>query len=1144
MKKALKHTLTVIFITLTISVFTLVCFGEDLTYTDKDANTYKYTNSGSEITITGFSSKNSDIDLVIPDVIDETPVVKINSSAFGGQPLKSVFIPKSVTQIRENAFAYNPTLEKITFADGISCELYNYAFAGCGIRDLYVPEGVSLKSNVFYGCDKLVTAVLDTQKGRQDYAFNACTALKEASVKLLATGMFSGCESLETVNSSVRFRSLPSYVFNGCKKLTNEMLDKLVDYAHLDKIGGRALQGCASLTYFDFGSIQSNYYYIESYAFADCTGLSEIMLPDRLKTFDDVPYTENVFGGCTGLKRLYLGSGFADTPASIGLENLPSLEAVEVSPDNQKYFSDNGVLYYRDTDGIALLKYPAQKKGSAYSTGKVIESPNGVLKLFDCAFSGVKELKELELTGAVTLDSLSAESSKYRGVKAFENSSVEKITFRDSDFNHIADNMFSGSQIREIDLRNIVSIGDFAFANCRKLEKINLLKCKFLGDGAFADCANLKIAIFGYDSLFISDGVFENDGKITFYCSERSVPYAFATENNIPLNVINIDIPNNAQFPYTGKAVCPGIIVSISGMTLVPEKDYTVEYRDNKAIGTALVTVNFIGDFEGLPEMGKPFTITKRDISELTVEYVEDNLYSGEEIRPAVTVKNGNILLVEGVDYLIKYSSKTNAETLFFTLTGIGNYTGSNKYYYNIVRRDISEAKVFELPDSVYTGGEICPVPTLSWNGFTLVYGEDYEVQWFDNVNSGLGTAVIYGLGNFKGTVTARFKIFGKDISCAEIAEIADSAYTGEEIRPEVSVTLDGKPLKENTDYTVEYLNNTEAGTATVIIRGTGNYSGMAEKTFTVYKNNVYSFTVFSETQMTATYNGAPLKPEMEVYFGSELLKEGVDYTVRLENNVNAGTATVTVCGMGRFEGERSYSFTILPCPFGAEDITVEGASEFDGSAVEPQVKIYKNNAFLENGKDYTVKYFNNTEVGTAYLTVEGIGNYSGNVKLEYEIYPPQNGETDDNPPTEPEETHPSEPDNNQPTEPDNNQPTEPNDNRQTGSEANGENPNNAEASEAGEAQNGSVGQNSAEQENVPTASGKPAASVEVKTNPAKKAAIPKTGGDENALETALWICVTVPALIILNVLDDKRRKKRGKKTLAQRIEDAANDRF
>ena len=57
---------------------------------------------------------------------------------------------------------------------------------------------------------------------------------------------------------------------------------------------------------------------------------------------------------------------------------------------------------------------------------------------------------------------------------------------------------------------------------------------------------------------------------------------------------------------------------------------------------------------------------------------------------------------------------------------------------------------------------------------------------------------------------------------------------TGSEIRPAVTVTLDGKTLTEGTDYTVTYANNQEIGTATVTVTGTGNYTGTAQTTFTI----------------------------------------------------------------------------------------------------------------------------------------------------------------------------------------------------------------------------------------------------------------------------------------------------------------------
>lgn len=72
-------------------------------------------------------------------------------------------------------------------------------------------------------------------------------------------------------------------------------------------------------------------------------------------------------------------------------------------------------------------------------------------------------------------------------------------------------------------------------------------------------------------------------------------------------------------------------------------------------------------------------------------------------------------------------------------------------------------------------------------------------------------------------------------LSTGKIAAIDDQTYTGSAIRPSVKVTLAGSTLKQSTDYTVSYSDNTNAGTATVTVTGKGNYTGSLSTTFTIY---------------------------------------------------------------------------------------------------------------------------------------------------------------------------------------------------------------------------------------------------------------------------------------------------------------------
>ncbi len=72
-------------------------------------------------------------------------------------------------------------------------------------------------------------------------------------------------------------------------------------------------------------------------------------------------------------------------------------------------------------------------------------------------------------------------------------------------------------------------------------------------------------------------------------------------------------------------------------------------------------------------------------------------------------------------------------------------------------------------------------------------------------------------------------------ISAAEVTlPKSKYAYDGKEKKPSVTVKLNGKTLKKNTDYKVTYKNNTNIGTATVKVTGIGSYKGSASATFRI----------------------------------------------------------------------------------------------------------------------------------------------------------------------------------------------------------------------------------------------------------------------------------------------------------------------
>lgn len=143
--------------------------------------------------------------------------------------------------------------------------------------------------------------------------------------------------------------------------------------------------------------------------------------------------------------------------------------------------------------------------------------------------------------------------------------------------------------------------------------------------------------------------------------------------------------------------------------------------------------------------------------------------------------------------------------------------------------------------------------------------------------------------------------------------------YTGKEIKPSVSVVLDGKELKEGKDYKVSYSNNIEVGKGTITITGIGDYKGTITKTFNITEKPKISIANAMVADIDdIEFTGSELTPSVVVTLDGKTLVEGVDYTVAYTNNVELGTATITITGIGDYEGTITKTFNIVKPAYSA----------------------------------------------------------------------------------------------------------------------------------------------------------------------------------------------------------------------------------
>ena len=181
-------------------------------------------------------------------------------------------------------------------------------------------------------------------------------------------------------------------------------------------------------------------------------------------------------------------------------------------------------------------------------------------------------------------------------------------------------------------------------------------------------------------------------------------------------------------------------------------------------------------------------------------------------------------------------------------------------------------------------------------------------------------------------------------------------AYDGKAKKPGVTVKLNGKTLKNGTDYTVSYSNNTKVGTATVKITGKGNYTGSVSKTYNI-KNNFKKATVSGIS--TKAFTGKNITQSITVKYNGKTLKKGTDYTVSYSNNKSIGTATVKIAGKGSYTGTITKTFKINPAKQEIQKLKAKSKAFFvdwaqKGSATGYEIQ-YATNSKFTSAKKVTI---------------------------------------------------------------------------------------------------------------------------------------------------------------------------------------------
>ena len=566
---------------------------------------------------------------------------------------------------------------------------------------------------------------------------------------------------------------------------------------------------------------------------------------------------------------------------------------------------------------------------------------------------------------------------------------------------HIGKNAFAESGLTRANIPSTVSDWDnSSHRDCTDLETVIISEgVTYIPFAAFKGCTALKSVIIPESVNVIGDDAFEGCPELTIFGSSGSIAESHAQFYGIPFRdlaeyskpisdcyiVLNVTKFNRGEEPYPGIEITDEEI----GRELTEGTDFTVTFTEDS--NSVFCHIEGLGAYTGAYDssIDKP-DFSKKDISNCAISLKYNSyMYDGSEKRPAVTVTDGSYTLIEGTDYTLSYQNNINSGTAYANVNGIGNYREAKSKSFTIYKRPLTDATVTAASNFTYDGNAKAPAVTVTLNGRTLTENDDYTVAYSNNTNAGTATITVTGKGNYKETATGSFTIYKRPLKNATVTAASNYQYDGSAKTPAVTVKLGNKTLKKDTDYTVAYSDNTNAGTATVTVTGKGNYKDSATGSFTIYKRSLSNAEItFAKDHYI--YTGSAIRPAITVKSGGKTLTVGADYAVSYSNNTRIGTATVTVTGRGNYKDSATANFEIVEKA--KTDISTctatlaETSYFYDGISKRPAVTVKDGSETLAIIRDYDLVYRNNTNPGTASVEVIGKGNYAGSATLSFTI--------------------------------------------------------------------------------------------------------------------------------------------------------------
>ncbi|HIW23466.1 MAG TPA: S-layer homology domain-containing protein [Candidatus Acutalibacter stercoravium] len=489
-----------------------------------------------------------------------------------------------------------------------------------------------------------------------------------------------------------------------------------------------------------------------------------------------------------------------------------------------------------------------------------------------------------------------------------------------------------------------------------------------------------------------------------------------------------------------------------SKITVNSPSEYTIMYSDNNGTSYDLnesptitdagdLTIYFQIQADGYNSASgtQKVTVEPKEITaNMIAGIAESYTYTGKEITfdDAISVHDEGVLLEKDKDYTITYDDNKEVGKGSVTITGTGNYKESVTKNFEITPVDASDLtasldRTFGYYRNSETNNATVTVMhgshTVDSSEITLtVTRQDSTIESGDVVQEGLkltfNKAGIYTIhvvvaGTHTGTFDLTYTLLPQDVASDDFQVTTNPVgrvwtYDGENRAFGVTVTSGGTSLQKDVDFTLRYTylpyvgsqeeneydpestEFTEAGIYTVIVEGTGNYTGHAELVALIQPRDLSDAGVtatFAQTELV--YNGEAQESGVTLTYNGTAITQLKD--TEYYGNTNAGEAQALSAARedcNNFTGARVDAFTIEKKSLKDSTITAKADPEeyyYTGYPVTPAVTVTDSdrNVDLSIGADYTVSS-DAVGPGKVTATVTGTGNYKDTVTVEFTILP------------------------------------------------------------------------------------------------------------------------------------------------------------